>query len=119
MYRYGDALDEALTHGQVDIVLSLVEELAARDGLAAAIRSRTPASLIQLLLMLNKNVEHPGHAATVLQVVNCVLDLHLETVAGSAALVDLLHDLKGRIGAEIKVQEELTELSGQVAMLLV
>jgi UTP15 C terminal len=116
--RYGDALDAALEHGQVAIVLALLEELAARGGLAAAVRSRGEAPLVKLLAMLNKYVAHPAHAATVLQALNCVLDTRRALVLDSMALVKLLEDLQGRIGAEVKVEEELVALAGPIEMLL-
>lgn len=118
LYRYGEALDAALGHGQVAIVLSLVEELASREGLILALKSRPEASLVKLFVFLNEYAVHPDHAALVVQVVNCVLDLHGETILGSEALVRLVDDLKGRVAAEVKLQMELQALKGPIEMLI-
>jgi hypothetical protein len=116
--RYGEALDAAIEHGQVAIILSLVEELASRDGLILALKRRPEASLVKLFVFLNKYAAHPDHAALVMQVVNSLLDLHGEMIVGSVALIRLIDDLKGRVAAEVKLQMELQALKGPIEMLI-
>lgn len=115
--RYGEALDDALDTGQPIIVVSLIEELAARHGIQAALKHRPEASLVKLLTCLNRCAMHPAHTATALQMVGHVLDVHHGTITRSAALLRLVEDLRGRVGAEVRVQRELHELAGAIDML--
>ena len=96
----------------------MVEELAAREGLTNAIKSRDEASVVKLMAMLNKYVAHPDHAATVMQVLNCVFDMHSDMLLESQALMRLIEDLQGRIGAEVKVMQEMQALAGPIQLLL-
>lgn len=107
-----------LETGQIDIVLSLVEELAARQGLVTALRNRPESSIARLLAQLNKYAAHPEHARCVVQTVETVLELHADAIARSEALTSLLLDLKSRIAAEAKLQEQLQMMHGAMEMML-
>ena len=107
-----------LQTGQIDIVLSLVDELVARQGLVTALRHRSEESIGSLLAQLNKYATHPDHARCVVQTVETVLELHAETIARSEALTALLLDLKSRVAAEAKLQDQLQMMQGAMDMLL-
>jgi hypothetical protein len=101
----------------MDVVVSLIEELAARRGLVVALKSRSEASLAKLLWLLNQYVAHPDHALCVLQTVQVILTLHGQLMVRSPALVALLEDLKSRVAAEAKVEQELESLDGMLEMI--
>lgn len=110
-------MDEVLTHNQIDVAVSIIEELASRHGLVAALRSQPEASLAKLLTLLNQYVAHPDHALCVLQTVQVILSLHAELIVQSPVLVELVEDLKSRVAAEAKLEQELESLYGMLEMI--
>ena len=95
-------------------MLSLIEELAARHGVVAALKNRSEASLTKIMTCLNRFAMHPAHMQTVLETFGHVLDLHQNVMARSPALLRLMHDLRSRVGAEVKLQKDLHALVGAI-----
>jgi UTP15 C terminal len=100
------------------VVAAVVDELILRNGMASAIASRSAATLLPVLQHVCKYIAHPDHARMCLQIVNLIFDVCADLVVRDADLAKLALDLKGRIGAEVKVQQDLQLLKGMVEMLL-
>jgi UTP15 C terminal len=116
--RYSDALDAALSTGRADVIAAVVDELIIRNGMKAAIAARSAAALVPVVQHVCKYIAHPDHARMCLQVANLIFDLHVDTVLHDDDLSKLVLDLKGRLGAEVKVQQDLQLLQGMIEMLL-
>lgn len=75
-----DALDAALHTYRPDVVHSMLDELAARGGLHAALAGRDAASLLPLLRHLKKYITDPRHSSSLAGVAARVLDLYAPVV---------------------------------------
>lgn len=116
--RYSDALDAALRTGRVDVIAAVMEELIVRNGMQSALSSRAAPELLQVLQHICKYIAHPDYARMCLQVGNLIMDLHANLLVSDEGLSALVLDLRGRLGAEVKVQEDLLLLQGAAEMLL-
>ena len=117
-FKYADALDAALRTARADVVASVLEELAMRSGLGAALSGRGTADLLQLLQHACRYIMHPHHARMMLHVANRLLDLYAHLVGGDDELGALLEQLRGGVIAEVKVQQELRSLQGALDLIL-
>lgn len=117
-FRYADALNAALQTGRADVVVTVIEELAARSGLAAAMGKRDPESLVPLLRHVCKYIAHPNHARVMLQLANRLLDMYVGMLCASDDLSKLADELRGRVAAEINLQQDLQCLQGSLDLLL-
>lgn len=67
-FEYGAALDAALLSNDPVLVTSVLEELAARDGLHKSLGGRDEERLAPLLGFLTRHVSDPRHASVLLDV---------------------------------------------------
>ena len=74
--RYRAALDAALASGRPEVVASVLDELAARAGLNAALGSRDEASLAPLLAHVGRHIADPRHTRLLAGVAHRLLDAY-------------------------------------------
>lgn len=79
--RYREALSAALEARQAEVVVSVLEELAARDGLDIALGGRDAASLTPLLRFLCRHVTEPRYSKLLCSIAHRVLDLYAAVVS--------------------------------------
>ena len=117
-FKYADALDATLKTDRADVVASMLEELALRSGLHAALAGRTGPSLLVLLQHTCKHVTHPNHSRMMLSVANLLLDMYTHLIGHNDELGVLLAQLRSRVIAEVKLQQELQQLQGSLNLIL-
>lgn len=89
---FRDALDAALHSHRPDVVHSMLDELAARGGLHAALAGRDAGSLLPLLKHLQKYITDPRHSSSLSGVTARILDLYAPVVHTNEEVGDsLLH----------------------------
>lgn len=81
IHRYREALSAALEARQAEVVVSVLEELAARDGLDIALGGRDAASLAPLLRFLCRHVTEPRYSKLLCSIAHRVLDLYASVVS--------------------------------------
>ena len=79
-FYYRDALDTALATRRPEVVASVLEELAQRRGLSAALGGRDAAGLLPLLTFLIRFISHPRHMRLVIDISNRILDVYASAV---------------------------------------
>ncbi|EFJ42814.1 hypothetical protein VOLCADRAFT_66565 [Volvox carteri f. nagariensis] len=117
-FRYRDALDSALSTRQPEVVASLLEELAARGGLGAALGGRDAEGLRPVLRHLVKYMAEPRYTRLLSNVGHRLLDTYAEVVGVAPAVDRLLGALRDRLAEELGVLAELTQLAGALEPLL-
>lgn len=115
--RYSKALDMAVQTNRIAVVVSVIDELASREGFRTALESRSAESLVPLVKFLAKYLAHPQHSKVAMSAVGLCMDLHIRLFLSHPELVEVLRDVRGRVIAEIKLQRELKALSGVLEML--
>jgi U3 small nucleolar RNA-associated protein 15 len=121
-FRYGEALDAALATRRPEVVAAVVEELAARGGLGAALGGRAPGELLPLAAHLRRHACDPRYAPALGAVAHRLLDAHGGAAgrrdAGGAALAAELAKLRERVAAEVRLQDALAGVRGMIEPLL-
>ena len=84
--RYRDALDAAIATRKAEVVISVIEELAARSGLDNALGGRDAASLALLLGFLARHIAEPRYGKLACSVTHRVLDLYASVVSKGGSL---------------------------------
>ncbi|KAG1655036.1 hypothetical protein FOA52_008787 [Chlamydomonas sp. UWO 241] len=111
-FRYGDALTEALATKKAEVVVSVIEELASRDGLDSALGGRDAATLLPLLRFLGRRIIEPRYGRLLANVAHRVLDLYASVVGTSASVDGALQVLRDRLWEELKLHAALLEIQG-------
>ena len=118
-FKYRDALTAALETRKAEVVVSVIEELAARDGgLEAALGGRDSSSLSLLLRFLARRVAEPRYSKLSCSIVHRLLDLYAPVVGVSAEVDERLAVLKDKVWEELKLQAMLMEIGGMLEPIL-
>lgn len=111
-FRYRDALDAALATREPGVVHSMLDELAARGGLQAALAGRGPVQLLPLLHHITRHIADPRHSSSLAGVIARLLELYAPVVHTSAEVDAALTKLCDALREEVRLQETLMRLSG-------
>ena len=129
-FRYKDALDAALRKGvQPNVTFALLLELAHRspvvtasnggpEGIRRAVQGRDDVGLEPLLRFLLRHAANPAYVDIVTDTMNVLIDTYADVLGQSPLLDDLLGRVWAKIGDEIKLQRNITQVKGALEMLL-
>ncbi|BDA47532.1 U3 small nucleolar RNA-associated protein 15 homolog [Coccomyxa sp. Obi] len=117
-FQYRAALDAAVATEQVEVVVNLLEELAARSGLSAALGGRDAQSLLPLLTHLVKHLSDPRHSDLFIGITNRILDIYAPALGVSEDVDAKLRLLRERAMLEAKLQTSLVKLQGTLEPIL-
>ena len=92
--------------------MSVLEELAARDGLDSALGGRDAVSLTALLRFLARHLAEPRYGKLMCCVTHRLLDLYASVVGVSQQVDERLAVLKDTAWEELKLQAALMEIQG-------
>lgn len=100
------------------VAASVLDELAARGGLGAALSVQDAQCLPSLVAHLRRHIADPRHATQLAAVAHRLLDQHCRSL-GRGGDVDLaFRQLLERVREEIRAQEHLLSLQGMLEPLL-
>ena len=100
------------------MVVALCEELVERGGLYTALGQRSEDELCELLKFLTWKVADHRYANVLADVCRITLDMYAGVAHMSRSVLTLLDELQEVVGKEIRIAESLTELDGQIEMLI-
>lgn len=101
------------------VVSTVVEELAARGGLAAALAGRTSDSLLPVVQHLQRHISDPRHAHLMSSLAHRLLDMYGASFEGSdSPLSAKLGLVQERIRLELRLQEHMMSIKGMLEPLL-
>ena len=117
-FRGRAALDAALATRAPAVVAAVLDALAQRGGLAAALAGRDAPALTPLLHFLARHIAHPRHCRMLTAVAAQVLDIYAPAVGADAAVDAALRALAQRVTEEVQAQQALAALAGALEPLL-
>lgn len=88
--RYRDALSAAVETRRAEVVMSVLEELSARDGLDQALGGRDAVSLTALLRFVARHIAEPRYCKLMCSLTHRLLDLYA-SVVGVSTQVRYIH----------------------------
>jgi U3 small nucleolar RNA-associated protein 15 len=118
-FRYREALDAALlSDGGPAVVASVIEELAARSGLDAAVGGRDANGLLPLVTFAHRHISDPRHTKWLVGLTNRILDAYGGSIGEVPELDAKLEVLRERISIELGIQNELQAIQGMLEPIL-
>lgn len=76
MARYKDVLDLVMRESDVGSVAAVIEELAARDGLVAALSDRSQEDLLHFMRYMSGQISNPQLAEHVMPLLELLLRIY-------------------------------------------
>ncbi|KAL7566712.1 hypothetical protein ACA910_017768 [Epithemia clementina (nom. ined.)] len=113
-FRYGDALDEVLTNRNPVEVAAVMEELGRRRGLTTALSNRDEETVEPVLSFTIRYISNPRYMTILLTVANILIDIYGDMVGRSVIVDELFHKLKKHVADEVRTQESLLRLTGEL-----
>jgi U3 small nucleolar RNA-associated protein 15 len=111
-FRYGDALDEALSTRNPSDVILLLEELGKRRGLTIALSCRDDEALEPILAYITRHLTRPGYSPVLMGVAHKILDIYEPLIGKSEALDHFIVKLKAQVRGEYFTQIMLYRVVG-------
>mmetsp|Transcript_71652 Transcript_71652/g.144239 ORF Transcript_71652/g.144239 Transcript_71652/m.144239 type:complete len:546 (+) Transcript_71652:29-1666(+) len=111
-FKYHDALDAALTSRNPTVVITVLEELAHRQGLRRAVAGRDEVTLEPLLSFLARYTTNPRYATFLIDVCHVVFDMYKAVIGQSEAIDELFTRLGRQVKLEIGLHKDLMRLLG-------
>jgi U3 small nucleolar RNA-associated protein 15 len=113
-FNYQQALDSALKTRNPLVVVTVLEELSRRNGLAIALAGRDEATLEPLLSFAARYVSHPRYARLIVLVAHNVLDLYGGVLGHSDAIEELFLKLHKQVKSEVGFQRQVMKVMGSL-----
>jgi U3 small nucleolar RNA-associated protein 15 len=117
-FRYGEVLDLAFDTDRVDLTISILQELALRNGLQDALIARDPATICKVLAWICKKIHNPKYSSTVLPLALLVCDMYSALTDINAALLNCFKKLLKEVEEEFKQQTQALEVVGIIDYLI-
>ncbi len=129
-FRYRDALDAALRKTvPPNVTFALLLELIHRspvtsvgsggpEGIRRAVAGRDDVGLEPLLRFLLKHAANPAYTDIVTDTMNVLIDTYSEVLGQSPLLDDMLGRIWAKVGDELRLQRNITQVKGALEMLL-
>lgn len=117
-FQFQGAVDEVLSTRDPIAIISLLEELAARNVLPIALAGRDETKLAPLLEFVMRHVTNPNYSALLVDVANTILDIYASILGESEVIDELFVKLQVKVTGELKLQRELHSMGGMLQMIL-
>lgn len=116
-FQYGEALWSAIETKNTDVIITLLEELVARDALGIAFKNKTPEQISSFLVFLLRKMDSLVHGPFCLRVAMAVLDHFFEDFVKVESLQRVLGEFKKKIQSELAIAEAFADLEGQINLI--
>lgn len=117
-FRYADALKNALTTKDTQIIVSLIEELIYRDGLDIAIKGLQIDEMAILLSFVYKKCDSANHQNLILYIFEAALGkLRDIEKYEDKEIGQILMKIREKLNREEEIAQEALEISGMVELM--
>lgn len=117
-FSYQKALDSALKTRNPLTIVTVLEELGNRNGIAIALAGRNENSLEPLLSFAAKYISNPRYSKLTMQVIHHVLDLYGNILGHSDSIDELFVKLRQQIKKEVEFQQQACSILGALDVVL-
>lgn len=116
-FKFRDALDECLTIGNPQLVVSCFTELMVYNALNIAIAGRDEMSLLPVLKFISKSIQNPEFCHISLEVFSEILTTYGSKIGQSPEIDECMSIILSKMEREIKIAKEMSKVSGQLEMI--
>lgn len=121
-FEYSKALDAAMMLNvrtkSPEVTISVIQELIRRQALKSSLAGRDEKSVCTILKFLMKNLCDQRYVATVLDVVEMMLDLYEDHISSNRSLHDIFAQIRSTLTAEHELAVSALELMGTLDVIM-
>lgn len=117
-FSYQKALDSALKTRNPLTIVTVLEELGNRNGIAIALAGRNENSLEPLLSFAAKYISNPRYSKLTMQIIHHVLDLYGNILGHSDSIDELFVKLRRHIKKEVEFQQQACSILGALDVVI-
>jgi len=117
-FQYHNALDSVLKKNNVEVILSLIEELIDRNALKIALLNRTEEDLILILNFIKWKIRDPKATNVLVYVLNLVIEYYMVMLEKSPQITRIFREINNIINDEIKMENDLNEINNKIDLLI-
>lgn len=110
-FQYHNALDSALKKNNVEMIMSVLEELIDRNALKLALLNRSEEDLEQLLNFVLWKIKDPKTQNILVHVFNLIIDYYMVAFGTNDIIDELFRKIYDAIKEEIAYEQGLTEIN--------
>lgn len=113
-FQYHDALDCVLKKRNVEVTMSVIEELIDRNTLKLALLNRSEEDIELVLKFILWKIRDPKTMNTLLYVFNIVMDYYILTYGKSERIDKLFGQISEALKEEIYLEKSLLNISSKI-----
>jgi U3 small nucleolar RNA-associated protein 15 len=113
-FQFKNALDSVLKKKNVEIIMSLVEELIDRNVLKLALINRNEDELALVLNFILWKIRDPKSMNTLLYVFNLLIDFYMIMYGKNEKISKLFEDILKNIREEIEFEKSLLNFNAKI-----
>lgn len=117
-FEYTRALDTVLENCELPLIISVMEELMARDAIRTALGGRSYTRLVPIIRIVTDNITNPKFTFVLTIVAEQIVDLYANVLGHSNDFDRLIVKLKNNVLDEIRIQRSLLKLEGAADLLM-
>ncbi len=117
-FSHAKALGAAVETKDAAVVVSVVEELAARRALRNAVGGCTEQGIEDQLRLILKNIDLPVYTARLTQLLNVILDVHGQDFGQGEFVDELLSRICSKVKDVVKIGRQLSRLQGSLEVIM-
>lgn len=116
-FKFRDALDECLSVGNPQLIISCFTELMVYNALNIALAGRDEMGLLPVLKFISKSIQVPEFSHVSLEVFSEILNTYHSKIGQSPEIDECLSIILNKMEREIKIGKEVAKISGQLSMI--
>ncbi|TNV80314.1 hypothetical protein FGO68_gene11371 [Halteria grandinella] len=118
-FEYRNALNQAISTANPEVVLALIEELIERGALERALAGRDVKELGKVMEFIRWKLADHRYQGVLCEVARVLLDMYSApiTLCGDKEAIKMINELRDLVERDIKVQVQLKEIGGQLDLM--
>ena len=117
-FRYSEVLDLAFETDRVDLTISILQELALRNGLQDALIARDPSTICKVINWLCGRIHNPKYSSTVVPLASIVCDMYSALTDINSGLLACFKRLCKEVEDELRQQTQAVVVLGIIDYLI-
>eukprot|EP00795_Rhopilema_esculentum_P006449 gene6449-11894_t len=118
-FEYRAVLDTVLaSKGNQEQVVSLLIELARRDGLKIALSNRDADEIVPIMKFIIRNICKPQYSRILINIAGLILDIYTPVMGQSEQADQLFEELREKLAMELEYQKEAFAILGALETII-
>lgn len=117
-FMFRKALDYVLEKGTISSIISVLEEIRAREAFAAAFTNRTAKEMLPICQFIMRHLTNPQYCNLLSGFCSRIVDTSFELMGQLSELDEIFLKLSSRISVELSLQVQASQLVGSLKLLL-